>query len=125
MQSSIRHRFDGSIRFVFTGSSRIVLLVGCYALKLPRFTEWRLFLRGLLANMQEAMFGRSGMAGFCPVLFALPGGFLVVMPRCEPLEYEIDYAAFCDRGDYRIPAEYKSESFGLLDGEVVAIDYGN
>lgn len=38
---------------------------------------------------------------------------------------ELDMEQWLDRGDYLIPAELKSDSFGYLDGKLVAIDYGN
>ena len=113
------------------GATREVLLIGPYAIKIPSLREWRLFLHGLLANMQEKNISRltNHVEGFCPVLFSLPGGLLVVMPRVRVMtdeEYEkFDYESLVDHPDYRIPAEDKSDSFGWLNGQVVAIDYGN
>lgn len=100
-----------------------------YAFKLPRRTSWRSFLQGLLANMQEAEFATTGWPQLCPVLFSLPGGFLVVMPRVREMS-EADWDAFdagefLDKPDYHVPAEYKRDSFGWLNGRIVAIDYGS
>ncbi|MCM5689520.1 hypothetical protein CN140_02645 [Sinorhizobium meliloti] len=67
------------------GATRTVILTRRYALKLPSFKSWRLFLQGLLANMQEREFGKAERDGLCPVLFSIPGGLLVVMPRCSAL----------------------------------------
>jgi hypothetical protein len=90
---------------------------------------WHKFLCGLLANMQEATFGRAGYPEVCPVLFALPGGWLLVMRRAVMLTDEewaaFDPKAFCETPNYVIPAEFKQDSFGKLDGRIVAIDYGN
>ena len=65
----------------------------------------------------------------CPVLWGLPGGWLIVMRRAEPLTRaqfdKIDLETWCDRGDWKIPAELKMDSFGWLDGKLVAVDYGN
>jgi hypothetical protein len=114
-------------KIIKTGVTRIVVLVSKYAIKMPRADYgWTKFLQGLLANMQEAQF--SGMPGVCPVLLAIPGGFLNVMLRAEPLTGEIPawvFKKFCEREDYRIPAEYKTDSFGVLNGCLVAVDYGN
>jgi hypothetical protein len=117
------------------GTTRTVLLIGCWAVKIPAFTEWRLFLQGLLANMQEATFSRAGWPQLCPVLWSLPGGWLVVMRRTEPLTREqflgLDYAEWIKRGEdlptgeWVIPVENKQDSFGHLDGVIVAVDYGN
>jgi len=41
-------------------------------------------------------------------------------------EFEgFDYVGFVFGDDYNIPAEAKSDSFGWLDGKIVAVDYGN
>lgn len=112
------------------GVTRRVLLVGAYALKVPTVTEWRLFLLGLLANMQEALFGRMNRPELCPVLWSIPGGFLVVMRRARVLTDEefdaLDLERWVVRDEtFTVPAEIKSDSFGYLDGRLVAVDYGN
>ena len=110
------------------GATRWVLLVGRYALKFPLVQTWRTFLNGLLANMQEREFARTGWPELCPVLFSLPGGWLVVMPRCAPLtcyEYnDLDTREFIERRDGVVPVEEKPDSFGWLNGRIVAVDYG-
>jgi len=112
-----------------TGCTRIVILFGNYAIKLPCLDEWRLFLHGLLANMQERRFSKEGWPELCPVVFSAPGGWLLIMKRAKEMtnqEFEtFDSRAWSDRGDYIIPVEHKSNSFGWLNGEIVAIDYGN
>ena len=110
------------------GATRIVLLVGGYAVKVPLPQTWRTFLNGLLANMQEREFSRTGWPELCPVVGSLPGGWLVVMRRTEPLtcyEYNVfDTREFIERSDGVIPVEEKQDSFGWLDGRIVAVDYG-
>lgn len=112
------------------GSSRTVILTKRHAFKIPRMTTWRTFLNGLLANMQEREFAHTGWPELCPVKFSFPGGWLVVMPRCKPVINEIwelleDDDTLLDRGEYIIPAERKQSSFGVLNSQIVAIDYGN
>ena len=111
------------------GASRVVILTKNYAIKLPTWKHYRLFLHGLLANMQEGTWGEVGYEGFAPVIRSNPLGFYVVMKRAREMtmeEYlEFDYLAFVDRPDYRIPAENKPDSFGWIDGKIVAIDYGS
>lgn len=111
------------------GVTRRVFLFGRRAFKIPTMSEWRLFLLGLLANMQEAKFSKCGWPELCPVLWSLPGGFLVVMRRARVLtdeEFErIDLESFVQGDGYIVPAEIKSDSFGWLDGRLVAVDYGN
>jgi hypothetical protein len=117
-----------AIEVVRIGATRLVFLWRGLAFKLPATHSWRNFLNGLLANMTERACGRVSLPGFCPVVFSLAGGFLVVMRRARPLtpaEWAgFDPVAFCLRGDYSIPAEPKEDSFGVLDGAIVAIDYG-
>lgn len=115
------------------GCTRIVFLTKRYAIKIPICTDgFQAFLYGLLANMQERLFGRLPWyqeMGTCPIVFSLPYGLLVVMPRVremtdeEFLEFDVD--GFLNQGSYRIPGEAKSNSFGWLNGKVVIIDYGS
>ena len=53
----------------------------------------------------------------------------VVMRRARPLtEAEwaaFDFEAFVERGDWRLPVENKDDSFGVLEGRIVAVDYGS
>lgn len=112
------------------GITREVFLIGRYAIKVPRIVYgWKMFLCGLLANMQERTFGSTGWPEICPVVFSLPGGWLVVMRRARLLtddEWRVfDPKAFCETEEYTVPAETKRDSFGVLDGRIVAIDYGN
>ena len=93
-------------------------------------------MKGLLCNMQEKDFSSVASISdrLCPVLFALPGGFLNVMPRCRPMTDEeflnFDYSAFVTYGghngvQFELPVEEKTSSFGWLNSRVVAIDYGS
>lgn len=110
------------------GCTRIVLLTTHYAVKIPNISDYRMMLYGLLANMQEARFSKTGFQELCPVLFSLPLGLLVVMPRVrmftdeEFLRFDLD--GFRVKQDYSIPVESKADSFGWLDGKPVALDYG-
>lgn len=113
-----------------TGCTRIVVLVGEWAFKLPNFTDgWKLFLNGLLANMQERQFGETKWPKLCPILFSIAGGWLVVMRRVREMTREeflsFDSRSWADCGPYIIPCEHKANSFGWLNGAVVCIDYGN
>ena len=116
------------------GSNRLVILTRRHALKIPNLRCWWRFVWGLIDNMQERRVNGRGRwptrhDGVCPILFSLPGGFLNVMPRARPLTDD-EWAAFdpaehCRRDGYVISAEPKQDSFGVLSGRIVAIDYGN
>lgn len=107
-----------------SGYNRTVLLTRRYALKLPTWRSWRDFLFGLLNNQTEARVGRSGRSDVCPVLFAIPGGWLVVMPRLPILtQAEFDAHGVADM-PWNLSVERKPDSFGIYEGRVVAVDYG-
>ena len=107
------------------GTTRVVFLCGAYAFKIPTFKSWNLFLNGLLANMQEKLF--SGVwEELCPVVWAIPGGFCVVMRRAQPISEE-QWEEVCGHIPEHIfnIAESKSINYGWLDGKIVAVDYGS
>lgn len=115
------------------GVTREVFLTKRYAIKVPKFTYgWKQFLNGLLSNMQEREFSKTGWPELCPVVLSLPGGWLVVMRRARPLE-DIEWDTFdverfqgwtVPKAPYVIPVESKRCSFGVLDERIVAVDYG-
>jgi hypothetical protein len=113
-----------------TGVMREVLLIGRWAVKLPKLTRcWRNFLQGLLANMQERELFARGYAQLCPVVFSIPGGWLVVMRRAEPLTdkflEDFDMEQFTELADgTMLDIEMKGDTFGMLDGHPVVVDYG-
>lgn len=112
------------IRLNRQGRNRWVVLVGRYAVKFPSPRCWQDFLFGLLNNLREARDG--ALPGRCPVVASLPLGLAVVMRRAEPLN-EDEFASFpayefCR--EHGISAEYKPDSFGKLNGRIVALDYG-
>ena len=107
-----------------------MIVGGKYAFKIPRMWSWKTFLTGLLANMQEVEFYLTKWIELCPVAFNLPLGFLVVMVKTNPIsdkEWEIikeTSGTFPPGKDYIILVERKRNSFGKLNGKIVAIDYG-
>ena len=125
------------------GCTRFVFLTKNYAIKVPQFKyEWRHFLLGLLANMQEVTFSKIKDDRLCPIWFYIPGGWLLIMPRCAPITedvfFDLDVTKFwpnesedyhpkneCERANYNVPVENKQDSFGWLNGKIVAIDYGS
>lgn len=109
-----------------SGANRIVLLTRRYAIKLPRAGNVRLFLYGLLNNINEAK--SSHQPGRCPVVARLPFGLAIVMPRVVPISRSqwpntrIDAAELCR--SQSICAELKPDSFGWLEDKLVVVDYG-
>lgn len=106
------------------GQNRWVILSRRYAFKFPAPTSWRALLYGLLNSMNEA--AASDREHACPVLWRIPGGFLNIMPRCRPLndsEWQ-DFAAHPAAFAGALEVERKPDSFGVLNGRIVAVDYG-
>lgn len=75
------------------------------------------FCRGVLANQSEATW--SGMGGLCPVRWSL-FGLVNVYPAAAPVSGPIDYAHIAE---HPIPVDPKPGNVGVLDGQVVWVDY--
>lgn len=130
MTTAVLPAREPRVRRVRSGCSRTVLLVGGLALKVPTLRYgWRPFLRGLLCNMNEMDWRRNNDPRLCPIVWAAPGGWLLVMRRAReltPAEWvRFDRQAFDRSGDYAVPAEAKPDSFGVYAGRIVAVDYGD
>jgi hypothetical protein len=110
------------MRLVTEGRNRFVLVTSRYAFKAPSLRSWRDFLFGLLNNLNEAAWHREH-TGYCPVAWAAPLGLLLVMPRAQVLD-EAEYA-YIESFLPQLPGvERKASSWGWLNGEPVAVDYG-
>lgn len=107
------------------GVFRNVLLLGRIAVKLPRL---RAFNAGLQCNRWEREMWRVWRPKFrwqhlCPIICADPLGFVVVMPRAEPVtQEEVDR----EMPDYypAINAECKAADHGRVGGQLLILDYG-
>lgn len=111
------------------GATRTVILIRGWAVKIPTPYGWRNFLHGLLANHQERLFSKAKWPELCPVIWSLPLALIICMRRAAPLdmvEFEsFDFDSFVKREYYSVPVENKLDSFGRLEGRIVAVDYGN
>ena len=107
------------------GAYRQVVLMGEVAVKFPRL---RYLGKGMRCNRWEREMWRVwrpvfGWNSLCPVLFADPLGFVVVMPRAEQpvTRDEVDGLPDYYPGT---TSETKVEDHGRIDTGVVAVDYG-
>lgn len=117
------------MQIILKGTTRITVLIGNVAVKIPHLLNgWELFLQGLLANCQERKFSKTGWLELCPIVCGLPGGWCNVMWRAKPLTdrqwNEFDFDLFVANTNGGILAENKRDSFGVLDGKIVVVDYG-
>jgi hypothetical protein len=114
-----------------TGTTRLTLCVGRYALKLPRG------LFGCAANHGERVEWKRATperrVNMCPLLWGAPFGLINVMRRAVPLTSEQHRDLRTNGGlpDWKYmpggpdcPFEYhKPSDWGYLDGRLVALDY--
>lgn len=127
----------GKLFEVHSGTTRIVFLIGKYAIKIPVLNSWRGFLKGLLANVNERNIWHLCPDYFLPVLWSLPGGWLVCMPRVKA--FSVDHPwYYCfmgdlfhpdnDDNDQALTARRYCEAFykniGWYKGKPICIDYG-
>lgn len=118
------------------GCTRIVFIFEKVVVKIPNFTyHWNNFLKGLISNMTERDIWRWNSGQYekglshllCPVLWSMRGGFLIVMKRAETdvfekLEEDISfYGPWIEAG---FGGDDKVDNYGILNGTVVKIDYG-
>lgn len=84
---------------------------------------------GLLGNMQEVQFSKLNSTKICPVMFNLPLGFFLIARKAEPLTREeffnLDVLKWKIENNFIVPVENKFDSFGKIDGKIVAVDYGD
>ena len=114
------------MKLVTSGHSRLVLLLGRWAIKFPRVTSWSGFLRGLLGNLTERSW--RYWPGVCPIVWAAPLGLMLVCQRARELTDEEWEAGVYKEVALSLGVAYiedKRDSFGVLEsGEVVVVDYG-
>lgn len=112
------------------GTTRLVVVLGGYALKFARGR------RGRLCNLFEAQTWSKATPArrmiLCPVLACAPLGLVLIMPTATPLsEQEAEARREADTfpdwdywpGNPTEPFEYKASDWGMLDGRLVALDY--
>lgn len=126
------YRSDSRLK-ICKGSSRIVAVSGRIAAKFPRGAL------GLRCNLFEAQIWAkhrhhsTRRPHLCPVLWCHPEGLVLIMPAVAPLpagtyprtRLPEDWWDYMGPGDDEDPTEPKAEDWGILDGELVAIDYAS
>lgn len=108
------------------GVFRRVCLLGRFAVKVPRLSNFR---AGLCCNRWEREMWlkwrpKFGWGNLCPVLITAPFGLILIMRRAhQPVTFEDVEAA--DKDCYPdIHVEYKPENWGRLGDRIVCVDYG-
>lgn len=120
------------MKIIEQGISRIVFLVGNYAIKIPNFhyshSHW---LQGCYANWSErnyykvfskADYEENMVEHVAPSLFCSWFGLVQIQARCEPMEEDLTdeqkefYYPLCAR-------DCKKQNFGWYKGKLVCLDY--
>lgn len=109
------------------GSTRTVLFIGKYAIKLPRTNKWKVFLRGILANIDENMWYKNSPNEWrdkmSPVVFSLAGIIMVSM-RANPITDE-EYKNINIKDFKPLPVDNKQINFGKYKDRIVLVDYAD
>lgn len=123
----------GKVCLIKRGVTRIVFVFKNKVYKIPNCTySLEHFLKGWIANIHEKktweVFNSPGIEDktvrdkICPILKSYLKGFIIVMPRCTPLKPEDfpDESPFID-----VPwGDHKMDNYGMLNGKMVCLDYG-
>jgi hypothetical protein len=114
------------------GAYRNVILIGSYAIKVPRLVSTWAFIHGQLSNMHEAFVWSINKNWepyntlMCPVKFSLPFGLAVIMKRTtgsvKDVESIVGTKTFLMFRE--ITKDTHDYNFGLINGIPVLIDYG-
>lgn len=118
------------------GVTRMVLIFKKYVIKIPTFREWRLFLHGLIANINEgdAFKQLKSRDDLAKVYYYNKLGLFLIMERvvvcdndecCSLLEI-LEEKYKNDEFKKFMMSDYKSSNWGRrTDGTLVKIDYGD
>lgn len=114
------------------GCTRTVILVGRYAVKIPTFSSWELFLKGLFNNIQEGKYVDLNTPDLAKVLYCNTLGFICVMEKVRPVRnrglFWVELSKLVS--DSHLPSEFilydaKPENFGYdHNNRLVKLDYG-
>lgn len=123
------------------GITRLVWLVGPYAIKLPNpFNGWGNFIGGIQANICERNNWGAAVCGMepddprlairellCPLSWTSWGCWVVVMRRCTRTLTRDEWDAL-DLAPWEaqdLDGDDKAFNYGWLDGRIVKLDYGH
>lgn len=118
------------IKIYNNGSSRVVVCIHRYAIKLPRILSDDKFygnvmstINGWKGNRYEYIWSKSDIYPYlAKVKLSALFSFIIVMERAKELDREAFFNL--DKSDYKFGGfEFKLDSFGVVNNEVKIIDY--
>jgi len=120
------------MKFNNLGTTRVVFLIGKYAIKIPRcgippsnsfYGKFMDLLEGWKGNRNEYIWSNAKIYDYlCPVRLSLFFSFIIVMDRAKSLTYkEFKNLEKFNFGGY----EHKRDSYGKVNNKIIVVDYGN
>lgn len=119
------------------GTTRVVLLIGKYAVKFPLMSSWTSFATGWVANLTEKRVSAVCPNYFLPIKWASWSGLFIVFPRVKVVRQDnwLPKAFLTDLHDQanddndealvaRRYCEYLPANYAMYMGRPVCIDYG-
>lgn len=109
-------------------NGRYVIGAGKFTLKLAHGYS------GQLRNGRERVRGKAGRSDLCPVMYSLFSDWLLITPRALPLTQTQWLSLRVMLADDALSilspfaagfVKFKEESFGVLNGAIVAVEYGD
>lgn len=116
------------------GSTRIVFIFKQFVIKTPNVKEYRLFLNGILSNLQEKEWSKIGRKDLCKVHFCDVFGLVLIMRKAKPLQRNIKFKRFKEILNQKYKddnlkefmlSDLKLSNWGWVDGKLVKVDYGS
>lgn len=109
------------------GTTRITILIGPYAIKIPTYIEHRLFLKGCVANYDERSYSKhfknfpKYYNKIAPTIYCSWFGLLSIQLRTQELNRHLTKREI--KRFRTLTSDLKKENFGYLNGRLVCFDY--
>lgn len=119
------------------GATRKVFIFNNIVIKTPNMKEYRLFINGILSNLQEKEFSKIGRKDLAKVIFCDKLGLFLIMKKLNEVDVNINWIEFRNKLEeiYQneddnmkqfMLSDMKPSNWGYDEnGMLVKIDYGN
>ena len=117
------------------GSTRRVFVFRNFVIKIPNTQEYKLFLNGILSNLQEKLFSKMNRLDLAKVKYCDRFGLILIMEKAKEFDYNnLNWLEFKntleekykndDMKEFML-SDAKPTNWGIINGELVKIDYGS
>lgn len=117
-----------------SGITRNCLVFKNIVIKFPTFISYKLFLKGLLANLQEKQFSKLEREDLAKVYYGNSLGLVIIMKRANVVDVLCNWGEFKDMiykkyendnmKDFML-SDCKPSNWGYINNNLVKIDYGD